>query len=1597
MTYPRQSRNDAKVIPGKAEFDAGSQLRIRGKYKEALPLLEKAAQASYPLAYSALYSMYSVGGCLGPRNIEKEGYYKQKIIDSITWLKEQAALGHAEAQHCIGCFYSNGLCLEKNEEQAVYWIQKAAMQEHPIAQCNLGSHYQEGVGVEKEEHEAFSWYQRSALHGYINARLKVADCYRDGIGIAKNIYRAKIEYRTAARLGCFVSEYRLSQCYYYGEGVTQDLFEAAKWAACCAEKGLAEGQWFLGWLYREGLGVPQSKLEMACWYKKAAEQEDQKAEEYLGGCYLYGIGLTVNRSLAVEWYLKSLLHGNETVREKVEHLIGPAETESRLQILTQHQHMSGEQFFTKGKKYFDAEGVEQNFPQAVNYFQESVKRGHVDAIVHLGLCYEKGLGVLKDYQKAIDYYQLVIPDNHPEAQFRLGRCYECGHGVTVDMQEAAKWFLLAANQNEAKAKKMLARLSLEKIAIGVDKKILFTWSLHFAKQNCAESQHYAAHCYRHGWGVSVDSREALEWYQKSADNGYEKAITDLQEYKRAEKRKDDLEYKKQLEAKNKNRSTLRAKQKQLTKARNHEESREFFSPRNTERHSWSEAFRLRREFYAVKREAKRSGRSAKFEVAELYRTGVGVRANVDKAVKYYRRAAEHGHVKASYYMGVYYQFHSWNKKESIKWYQRAANKNDLNAKLRLGLVSKDETSKAWLTQVAEAEDARAQYELGLLYEQDESSTENIEIALRWYQKSAAQCYLPAENKMGYCYEHGIGVEKNLERAYDFYSNLEATNSPEAKYFLGFCYETGFKKEKNVAKAVQFYKHAAKADRRSWSREKGYSPAEYRLGLCYRDGVGVAKDLAESKKWLVRAAVQGHVEAQYEDKWYTQAAEQGHRGAQEKVFELYQAGQTMNPDLVFKCCEYLVTRGNLAAKLHVANCYAVGTSVEQDLSRAFEFYQELYTDKMLAAYSKLAECYELGQGVAKNCNTAIQLYREAAESGCVDSQLKLTMMYLSFSQEDSIEDIVHKWCVKNESHDKEKPITMYRIAEKNNLIDCFILRWCDGLVYQGDDSVRAMRAELHRKEISNQPIYAYAYYWCTELANQGYKIAQNKLAKMYLSKEIQNKTDVKLQWCKNLADAGDVEAQYYIAECYSDGNGVVRDSALARQYYLKAAQEGHAAAQCKVANYYDVGDGCKKCYPTAYKWYSMAAKQNHVESLYKLGCYYLYGKGVRYDHPLAKQYLEQAKGHGHERAGCELWNLSTVSSRMRQAASGDAKMQRIVGSYYEEGKYVLKSLATAFSWYQRSAQQNHPGGLYHLARCYQHGLGVSKNYQEAKKYYRLALGRGFRRDYVEAEEQEINKQLLKKYGFKGKVDAVFVEALERVDSSNGVAEYEIACHLLQGNVVERDETTAITWLKKAIKQKHVEAMYKLGNCYQSGVGGAIKYQAAINFYKQAYWHGKYSAQAKINECEQLLVEQKRIEQRKRERQAREKQERERMEKEQQEREQRIREENARYERERLERIRIARQEREREEREQQEYERQERERQAREEQERKRKEKEERDRALYEEREKDRYWEEARWDAYEDRCRAYGVDPSIYEFEQDEHFRRLYYPGGRHTW
>ena len=148
--------------------------------------------------------------------------------------------------------------------------------------------------------------------------------------------------------------------------------------------------------------------------------------------------------------------------------------------------------------YWECIKVENNFNKAFEYFQQAAKHNS-SALVNLAHFYENGIGVLKDNDKALEYYQLAAEHGNITAQVRLASLYIHNNTISTineNMKESFKWWKKAADQGDC-----------------------------YAQVN-------VAYMLKKGWGVTKNTRQAREWYNKAVENAKKKGhhLLSIDEY-----------------------------------------------------------------------------------------------------------------------------------------------------------------------------------------------------------------------------------------------------------------------------------------------------------------------------------------------------------------------------------------------------------------------------------------------------------------------------------------------------------------------------------------------------------------------------------------------------------------------------------------------------------------------------------------------------------------------------------------------------------------------------------------------------------------------------------------------------------------------------------------------------------------------------------------------------------------------------------------------------------------------------------------------------------------------------------------------------------
>jgi hypothetical protein len=140
-----------------------------------------------------------------------------------------------------------------------------------------------------------------------------------------------------------------------------------------------------------------------------------------------------------------------------------------------------------------------------------------------------------------------------------------------------------------------------------------------------------------------------------------------------------------------------------------------------------------------------------------------------------------------------------------------------------------------------------------------------------------------------------------------------------------------------------------------------------------------------------------------------------------------------------------------------------------------------------------------------------------------------------------------------------------------------------------------------------------------------------------------------EW-RPLAEQGNADAQFGLAEMYDQGRGVSVDHELAASWYQKAAEQGNARAQTKLGTMFATGQGVPVDLSTAVVWWTKAAEQGSPAAQMRLAEAYREGQGVSRDLTAAEVWYGRAAQAGVSEARVGLFEVGKEREREARAAA-----------------------------------------------------------------------------------------------------------------------------------------------------------------------------------------------------------------------------------------------------------------------------------------------------------------------------------------------------------
>ena len=175
---------------------------------------------------------------------------------------------------------------------------------------------------------------------------------------------------------------------------------------------------------------------------------------------------------------------------------------------------------------------------------------------------------------------------------------------------------------------------------------------------------------------------------------------------------------------------------------------------------------------------------------------------------------------------------------------------NLNKQSLLGESSFNQ--EPYILPLAEQGNAKAQFNVGSIYDIGKGVQQDFVEAIKWYKRSAEQGNAKAQYNLALMYELGKGVSQDFSKAAIWYRRSAEQGIASAQFKIAAQYHFGKGVQLFFVDAMNFYKLSA---------EQGNAGAQYNLGLVYAKGEEVQQDKLQAYVWLSLAEMNGVTEGE----------------------------------------------------------------------------------------------------------------------------------------------------------------------------------------------------------------------------------------------------------------------------------------------------------------------------------------------------------------------------------------------------------------------------------------------------------------------------------------------------------------------------------------------------------------------------------------------------------------------------------------------------------------------------------------------------------------------------------------------------------------
>ena len=183
------------------------------------------------------------------------------------------------------------------------------------------------------------------------------------------------------------------------------------------------------------------------------------------------------------------------------------------------------------------------------------------------------------------------------------------------------------------------------------------------------------------------------------------------------------------------------------------------------------------------KEANAGNSNAQYDVGAMYQNGRGVAANRARAIEWYRKAASQNDQKAISRLNLIQSNEErFGKTLARAETGDVESQYDLGNMYSegVGIDADMKKAMAWYEKAASQGYEKAQYKLGLFYYEEGAAGEDLSLAFRLFSNAAEKGHPAAQYHLGKMYASGQGVKRNYQKSLDWLTKAAEGGFSEAR-------------------------------------------------------------------------------------------------------------------------------------------------------------------------------------------------------------------------------------------------------------------------------------------------------------------------------------------------------------------------------------------------------------------------------------------------------------------------------------------------------------------------------------------------------------------------------------------------------------------------------------------------------------------------------------------------------------------------------------------------------------------------------------------------------------------------------------------------